>query len=71
MAKESAPEIPVRSYRTQAGTEPVLEWLRGLDRADRRGDWSELDASAIRLAHRNASSTKSEGWALGSWVSPA
>jgi phage-related protein len=36
MAKERAPEIPVRFYRTQAGTEPVLEWLRGLDRADRR-----------------------------------
>ena len=30
MAKEHAPEILVRFYRTEAGTEPVLEWLRGL-----------------------------------------
>jgi hypothetical protein len=27
MAKEPAPEIPVRFYRTDVGTEPVLEWL--------------------------------------------
>jgi hypothetical protein len=36
MAKERAPEIPVRFYRTGVGTEPVLEWLRSLDRGDRR-----------------------------------
>src|SRR5258708_7349766 len=36
MAKERAPEIPVRFYRTDVGSEPVLEWLRGLDRGDRR-----------------------------------
>ena len=36
MAKEPAPEIPVRFYRTDVGTEPVLEWLRSLDRGDRR-----------------------------------
>jgi phage-related protein len=36
MAKERAPEMPVRFYRTDAGSEPVLEWLRGLDKADRR-----------------------------------
>src|SRR5258708_7480911 len=36
MAKERAPEIPVRFYRTDVGTEPVLEWLRSLDRGDRR-----------------------------------
>ena len=36
MAKEPAPEIPVRFYRTDVGPEPVLEWLRSLDRGDRR-----------------------------------
>jgi hypothetical protein len=32
MVKEHAPEIPVRFYRTEVGSEPVLEWLRSLDR---------------------------------------
>jgi phage-related protein len=29
-------EIPVRFYRSASGREPVLEWLRQLDKADRR-----------------------------------
>ena len=36
MAEERAPEIPVRFYRTEGGTEPVLEWLRSLENGDRR-----------------------------------
>ncbi len=36
MAKAQAPEVPVRFYRSEAGTEPVLEWLRGLSKEDRR-----------------------------------
>jgi phage-related protein len=36
MAVESTREIPVRFYRTEAGSEPVLEWLRSLDKTDRR-----------------------------------
>jgi len=36
MAEERAPEIPVRFYRTAAGAEPVLDWLRSLDKRDRR-----------------------------------
>jgi phage-related protein len=36
MAEEHAPEIPVRFYRTSLGKEPALEWLRSLDRGDRR-----------------------------------
>src|SRR5437763_15216026 len=36
MAEEREPEIPVRFYRTVAGAEPVLEWLRSLDKRDRR-----------------------------------
>jgi phage-related protein len=33
---EQIPEIPVRFYRTAAGREPVLEWLRSLDKEDRQ-----------------------------------
>ena len=36
MSKEQAPEMPVRFYRTEAGGSPVLDWLRGLDKEDRR-----------------------------------
>jgi phage-related protein len=33
---EQMPEIPVRFYRTTAGREPALDWLRELDKADRQ-----------------------------------
>jgi phage-related protein len=36
MKKEQAPEVPVRFYRSATGREPVLEWLRSLDKEDRR-----------------------------------
>jgi len=36
MKKEQALEVPVRFYRSVTGREPVLEWLRDLDQADRR-----------------------------------
>jgi phage-related protein len=36
MADEHPLRIPVRFYRTATGREPVLEWLRGLDKEDRR-----------------------------------
>ena len=36
MKKEQAPEIPVRFYRSATGREPVLEWLRSLEQADKR-----------------------------------
>ena len=35
MSKEQNQEMPVRFYRTEAGKAPVLDWLRGLDKADR------------------------------------
>jgi phage-related protein len=35
MVKQGAPEIPVHFYRTDAGGEPVLEWLRSLNKEDR------------------------------------
>ena len=36
MADERPLQIPVRFYRTAWGREPVLEWLRSLDKEDRR-----------------------------------
>jgi len=33
---EQNQEMPVRFYRTEAGGSPVLDWLRGLDKEDRR-----------------------------------
>lgn len=36
MAKEQTPEVPVRFYQTGGGKEPVLDWLRNLDKDDRR-----------------------------------
>lgn len=32
---DQLPEIPVRFYRTAAGREPVLDWLRKLEKEDR------------------------------------
>ena len=52
MTKERAPEIPVRFYRTDAGREPVLEWLRCLDKEDRRT--IGLDLMRVQL-----------GWPIG------
>ena len=36
MARDSAQEVPVRFYRSNKGREPVLDWLRSLDKEDRR-----------------------------------
>ena len=36
MSKEQAPEVQVRFYRSEAGRDPALDWLRGLDKEDRR-----------------------------------
>jgi phage-related protein len=36
MADRQVPEVPVRFYRSDTGREPVLEWLRGLDKEDRQ-----------------------------------
>src|SRR5271165_3481025 len=33
---KQSPEIPVRFYRTEAGGAPVLDWLRGIEKDDRR-----------------------------------
>jgi len=34
--EERSPEIPVRFYQTEAGGSPVTDWLRCLDKEDRR-----------------------------------
>ena len=34
--KQQLPEIPVWFFRTVSGREPVLDWLRTLDKEDRR-----------------------------------
>lgn len=36
MARYQAPEVPVQFYRSDTGREPVLDWLRSLDKEDRR-----------------------------------
>jgi phage-related protein len=36
MSKTSSPEVFVRFYCSEAGREPVREWLQGLDAGDRR-----------------------------------
>jgi phage-related protein len=36
MSNASLPEVPVRFFRSETGREPVREWLRGLEEADRR-----------------------------------
>ena len=35
MPNARVPAVPVRFYRTEAGAEPVREWLRRLNRTDR------------------------------------
>ncbi len=36
MTQPEPPEVPVRFYRSDAGREPVREWLRELEQGDRR-----------------------------------
>ncbi|MBZ0160114.1 MAG: type II toxin-antitoxin system RelE/ParE family toxin [bacterium] len=43
MAEDSQPQkIPLAFYRTPAGSEPVKEWLKGLDEAERRAIGQDL-----------------------------
>ena len=65
MAKEPAPEIPVRFYRTDVGAEPVLEWLRSLDRGDRRVIGLGLMRVQFGWPNRDAAGAKPEGRPLG------
>lgn len=42
--------LSVLFFRTEAGNEPVLDWLRGLDPADRRIIGEDLRTGSDRLA---------------------
>ena len=48
--KEQAPEVPVRFYRSAKGREPVLEWLRSLDREDRRAIGLTMRVQSVGLS---------------------
>jgi phage-related protein len=48
VAGERPPKIPVRFYRTAAGRQPVLEWLRSLDKEDRRAIGIDLQRLQLR-----------------------
>jgi phage-related protein len=52
MPENKAPEIPVHFYRSSVGREPVLEWLRSLDKSDGRA--IGLDLMRVQL-----------GWPIG------
>jgi phage-related protein len=45
---ENTPKIPLVFYRTVSGNEPVREWLRAMDRADRL----EIGADLQRVQYR-------------------
>ena len=47
-------KIPLIFYRTAAGSEPVREWLQGLDEAERQAIGKDLAAGAMALAGRHA-----------------
>ena len=38
----SSPKIPLVFFRTQAGSEPVREWLKGLPEAERHAIGKDL-----------------------------
>jgi len=49
MNQDSAAPIPIVFYRTAAGGEPVREWLKGLDEADRRRVGQDLQRVQFRF----------------------
>ena len=46
--------LPARFFKTASGTEPVREWLKGLDKEDSRMIGGDIQNSRIWLAHRHA-----------------
>ena len=63
---ERSPEMPVRFYLTEAGGSPVLDWLRSLDKEDRRTIGLDLMRVQFGLADWEAAGGKPQGWSLGS-----
>ena len=70
MANDHALEVRVRFYRTEMGTEPVLEWLRGQERGDRRAIGMDL-MRVQSVGPSNALGPKPEGRSLGSSLNAA
>src|ERR1017187_1232457 len=66
MGKEQNPEMPVRFYRTEAGGAPVLDWLRGLHKADRHAIGLDLMRVQFGWPLGEAPGGKPQGWSLGS-----
>jgi hypothetical protein len=58
--------MPVRFYLTEAGGSPVLDWLRSLDKEDRRTIGLDLMRVQFGLADWEAAGGKPQGWSLGS-----
>ena len=59
--------MPVRFYRTEAGRAPVLDWLRGLDQADRHAIGLQPYASAVRIGRSLVGSLKDGLWEVRPW----
>ena len=55
MADDPQPQkIPLIFYRTEAGSEPVREWLKGLPETDRQAIGQGPFAGAVAVAGGNA-----------------
>lgn len=59
------PVLEARFFQTDAGAEPVRDWLKGLPAAERR-TIGEDQNGAVWLASRHAAGRSSDGWHLGS-----
>ena len=70
-ARRSQPQkIPLIFYRTAAGSEPVREWLKGLDEAERQAIGKDLPG-AMAVAGRDAAVPPVGKWAVGGPNGPA
>lgn len=63
--RDSEPILDVVFYKTDAGSEPVREWLKSLPREDRRTIGEDIK-TAIWLDIRNAFDSQDGAWPLGS-----
>ena len=57
--------LPAHFYRLASGREPVREWLKALDRADRRIVGEDIKDVEYRMATRNAAGAQSRPRAVG------
>ena len=64
-------KIPVVFYRTPAGAEVVLDWLRELDVEDRRVVGQDPHARPVPMANRHAVVPAARRWFVGASLQPA